>query len=168
MTPVSTKHHYDDSLLLFSCSNVFDSETPWNVTWPGSSEHGIPQARILEWVAISSTRGSSPPRDGTCIFWTDRWVLYHWAIYDGCQMVTLSIISWQNFPSEPMCPLIYLILKLSSSGQWRPLQSGPYTLWTHSLPWAWLCILAQGVSGSYTPFHAAPRNKPHLQGYDSF
>ena len=30
---------------------------------PGSSVHGILQARILEWVAISFSRGSSPPRD---------------------------------------------------------------------------------------------------------
>ena len=30
---------------------------------PGSSVHGISQARILEWVAISFSRGSSPPRD---------------------------------------------------------------------------------------------------------
>ena len=32
---------------------------------PGSSVHGILQARILEWVAISSSRGSSRPRDQT-------------------------------------------------------------------------------------------------------
>ena len=30
---------------------------------PGSSVHGIFQARVLEWVAVSSFRGSSPPRD---------------------------------------------------------------------------------------------------------
>ena len=30
---------------------------------PGSSVHGILQARILEWIAISSSRGSSRPRD---------------------------------------------------------------------------------------------------------
>ena len=35
---------------------------------PGSSVHGISQARILEWVAISSSRGSSWPRDRTRIF----------------------------------------------------------------------------------------------------
>ena len=29
----------------------------------GSFVHGVPQARILEWVAISSSRGSSRPRD---------------------------------------------------------------------------------------------------------
>ena len=32
---------------------------------PGSSVHGILQAGILEWVAITSSRGSSPPRDQT-------------------------------------------------------------------------------------------------------
>ena len=28
-------------------------------------DHGIPQARILEWVAFPFSRGSSQPRDGT-------------------------------------------------------------------------------------------------------
>ena len=32
---------------------------------PSSSVHGISQATILEWVAISFSRGSSRPRDGT-------------------------------------------------------------------------------------------------------
>ena len=32
---------------------------------PGSSIHGIFQARVLEWVAISFSRGSSQPRDQT-------------------------------------------------------------------------------------------------------
>ena len=34
---------------------------------PGSSVYGIFQARVLEWVAISFSRGSSRPRDRTCI-----------------------------------------------------------------------------------------------------
>ena len=38
--------------------------TPWTVAF---STHGIFQARLLEWVAISFSRGSSRPRDGTCI-----------------------------------------------------------------------------------------------------
>ena len=44
--------------------------------------HGISQARTLEGEAISSSRGSSQPRDQTrasCIFCTGRRVLYHWA-----------------------------------------------------------------------------------------
>ena len=34
---------------------------------PGSSVHGILQARTLEWVAMPSSRGSSRPRDWTCV-----------------------------------------------------------------------------------------------------
>ena len=34
---------------------------------PGSSAHGIPQARMLQWVAMPSSRGSSWPRDWTRI-----------------------------------------------------------------------------------------------------
>ena len=36
---------------------------PMDYTPPGSSDHGILQARILEWVAISFSRGSSQPKD---------------------------------------------------------------------------------------------------------
>ena len=51
---------------------------------PGSSLCGISQARILEWVFISTPRGSSRPRDGTCVSYVsciaDRFfnLLNHW------------------------------------------------------------------------------------------
>ena len=47
---------------------------------PDSSVHGILQARILEWVAMPSSRGSSWPRVRTCISVSciGRRVLYHW------------------------------------------------------------------------------------------
>ena len=48
-----------------SLSRVQLFATPWTVALPGSSVHGIFQARILEWVAISSSRKSSQPRDWT-------------------------------------------------------------------------------------------------------
>ena len=38
---------------------------PVDYSLPGSSVHGILQARILEWVVISFCRGSSQPRDRT-------------------------------------------------------------------------------------------------------
>ena len=45
---------------------------------PGSSIHGIIQARILEWVAIPFSRGSSRPRDQTRVSHLHcRWILYH-------------------------------------------------------------------------------------------
>ena len=45
-----------------SCPTLCD---PMDCSLPGSSIHGILQARILEWVAISSFRWSSQPRDQT-------------------------------------------------------------------------------------------------------
>ena len=49
---------------------------------PGSSVHGIFQARILEWVTISYSMGTSWSRDQThisCISCIVRGILYHWA-----------------------------------------------------------------------------------------
>ena len=43
---------------------------------PGSSLHEISQARILEWVAISISRGSSRPRNQTWVSCTGGWILY--------------------------------------------------------------------------------------------
>ena len=43
---------------------LFCDPMDWQVS--GSSVHGILQVRILEWVAISFSRGSSRPRDRTC------------------------------------------------------------------------------------------------------
>ena len=48
-----------------SLSRVRLFATPWTDSPPGFSIHGILQARILEWVAISFSRGSSQPRDRT-------------------------------------------------------------------------------------------------------
>ena len=50
-----------------SCSIVSDSLQPHGLYPPGSSVHGILQARILEWVAIPFSRGSSRPRDQTWV-----------------------------------------------------------------------------------------------------
>ena len=49
-----------------SCPTLCD---PMDCSLPGSSIHGIFQARIVEWVAISFSRRSSQPRDGT---WVSR------------------------------------------------------------------------------------------------
>ena len=64
-------------LLLQSCPTLCDI---MNCSLPGFSVHWILQARILEWVAMTSSRGSSRPRDGTHASYVScigRWVLYH-------------------------------------------------------------------------------------------
>ena len=40
---------------------------PLDCSQPGSSVHGTLQARILEWVAMPSCKGSSQPRHRTCV-----------------------------------------------------------------------------------------------------
>ena len=49
-------------LVTHLCPTLCD---PMNCSLPGSSVHGILQARRLEWVAIPFSRGSSQPNDGT-------------------------------------------------------------------------------------------------------
>ena len=49
-------------LVAESCPTLCD---PTDCSPPDSSVHGILQARILEWVAMSFSRGSSKPRDQT-------------------------------------------------------------------------------------------------------
>ena len=50
---------------------------PMRYSPPRSSVHGMSQARILEQVAISFSRGSSRPRDRTCVSCIGKWTLYH-------------------------------------------------------------------------------------------
>ena len=50
---------------------------PIDCSPPGSSVHGIFQARTLEWVTISFSRGSSWPRNHTHISCSVRQILYH-------------------------------------------------------------------------------------------
>ena len=55
---------------------------PMDCNLPGSSVHRIFQTRILEWIAISSSKGSSWTRDQTCVSCIGRWILYHWATWE--------------------------------------------------------------------------------------
>ena len=74
-------HMYACILYHFIHVHIYD---PMDCSPRGSSVHGILQARILEWVFMPSSRGSSWPRDRTnisyvsCIVGTGC-VLYHWA-----------------------------------------------------------------------------------------
>ena len=55
-------------LVTQSCPNLCN---PMDCSLPGFSVHGILQTRLLEWIAISFSRGSSQPRDQT---WVSRTV----------------------------------------------------------------------------------------------
>ena len=66
-----------------SLSGVWLFCDPMDYSLPGSSVHGISQARILEWVAISTSRGSSQPRDQTQVSCLGRWILYHCTTWEA-------------------------------------------------------------------------------------
>ena len=61
--------------------------TPWTspTNLPGSSVHGIFQARILEQVPISYSRGSSWARNWTCVSCFGSQILYHWGTWEAHQ-----------------------------------------------------------------------------------
>ena len=105
----------------FIHKNTFDVQTvqacvlshiwlcdPMDCSPPGSSVHGISQAKIVEQVAISFSSGSSWFRDRTqffCVSCISGWVLYHWATWEdppalGCKFLynlTPPHNSWEQF-----------------------------------------------------------------------
>ena len=96
-----------------SCLTIYE---PMDCSPPGSSVHGTFQARILEWVAISSSRGSSLPRDRThvssvsCI---GRWILLPLS-YLGSPCSKYSSMWQRGFtslrvPISPTIPMIFLL-----------------------------------------------------------
>ena len=62
--PVAYSHGSASNAVLCSGAQLYPTLCdPMDCSPPGSSVHGILQARILEWVAISFSRGSSAPSD---------------------------------------------------------------------------------------------------------
>ena len=88
----------DLGLLLFSYSVVSDALQPHRLQPSGSSVHGISQARILEWVAISLSRGSSRPSDWTRVSCIGKQILYHWATREACESRDSGLTP--HFPGE--------------------------------------------------------------------
>ena len=90
-----------------SCPTLCD---PVDCSLPGSSVHGILQARILEWVAISFSRGSSQPRDQTQVshiagrystLWATREAPYdHMTIHGPIYIVKSLIILVQQLHEQ--------------------------------------------------------------------
>ena len=74
-----------------ACSKSFQSCltlcNPMDIACQAPLSMGILQARILEWVASSSSRGSSRPREWTllsCVSWIGRQVLYPSTTWEAC------------------------------------------------------------------------------------
>ena len=114
-----------------SCPTLFDL---MDCSVPGSSDHGISQTKILWWVAIFSSKGSSQPRDWTCVSCIGRWILYPWAtrlVAHKSPEITLNInkyildewvnvgktpyfisilVNWNNFMCFLLAIVVFLLL----------------------------------------------------------
>ena len=90
-------------LSYFSRVQLFTA--PWTIySPPGSSVHGILQARILEWVAITNSRGSSKLRDWTWVSCIAGGFITNWATREGFVSQVNNICNsrllrtyWYNF-----------------------------------------------------------------------
>ena len=101
-----------------SFSVMSDSCKPIDCCPPGSSVHGISQARILEWVAISSFKRSSWPRYWTHISYvscTSNWVLYQWATWEA----SISKHIFPNYRKPKIKKKIILKESRSLAEWWR-------------------------------------------------
>ena len=58
----------------------------------GSSVYGVFQARILEWIAISSSRVSLWPKDQTHVSCIGRQILYHWTTWESLFYETYNLV----------------------------------------------------------------------------
>ena len=108
---------------LQSCLTVCDST---DCSPPGSSVHGILQARILEWVTMPSSRGSSWARDGNRISYvscTDQQVLYHWVTWEALIMVQYSPKYF-----TPLKILCALPIHVSATSPQTPGNCWPFTI----------------------------------------
>ena len=126
---------------------------PINCSLVVSSDHGILQARILEWVAIPFFGGSSPPRGQTCVSWVSwigRRILSHW-------------ITWEAITSSlnPFCRgKIGTHISLATSlGPFHSLLPSPGNAWPLSLACLLSFCLLQLLS---FPPHLLPLLPPAL------
>ena len=83
-----------------SCPTVCN---PMDCSPPGSFVHWILQTRILQWVAMPFSRGSSLLRDGTQISWIGRLILYHWATREAPKTTWISHNYIYIYLSSPSC-----------------------------------------------------------------
>ena len=90
------RHIYGNQLFKGLCklvrsvaAGMSDSTDPLGYNLPGSSVLGILQARILEWVAMPSSRGSS--QGSNLYFLHCRWILYCWATREALKGLQICL-----------------------------------------------------------------------------
>ena len=92
--------------------------------------HGISEARILEWVVISFSRGSSWPRDWTYVSCIGRQILYHWATWETPKyyfssiLIGIPVFTLASFRVTLIHYKLYCVIFLLITLQWLPASEG--------------------------------------------
>ena len=117
----SSNHIVLESVLLIqSYPTLWD---PVNYSLPGSSVHGVFQARVLEWIAISSSKGSSPPRDLTWVSCLGRWFFTIWDTREASPEILVHVRETNKTPFQTLSELFERKLKWSRiSTEWDRTQ----------------------------------------------
>ena len=135
---------------LQSCLTLCD---PTDCSLPGSSVHGIPPARILEWVALPSSRGSARSRGQTHVSYVScigRQVLYHYCHLGSRRKAQVLFIQDASLGTRPSCgchPLLDTLwgelgLPAHTSAQYILIQHKLLSLTNNSLRCVWETSLA--------------------------
>ena len=110
-----------DSLNIFTGSVIQSCLalcSPMDGSLPGSSVHGIFWERILKWLAISYSSGSSQPRDQShlsSISCTGRQILYHQrhlgspSIFSRVVLKSVKSVQYLGFLRDDLCQFIWLL-----------------------------------------------------------
>ena len=122
----------------------------------GSSVHGISQARILEWVVTSVSRGSSQPRDQTGVSCIGRWILYQGATSKAQSVRSSAYKCWKMVNVHTLAELGHLLsLPTSASSlhsfcdplavSWQVCTCFCFIAFVLEVPSEWnLCLLHSG------------------------
>ena len=103
---VSTKALHDSCVCALLCLTLLWPHRP------GFPIHGIFLARILEWVAISSCRGSSWPRDWTHVELTSSALASRFFTTESSGNPSYKILNLDNWGSRYVCIVVIGILEL--------------------------------------------------------
>ena len=139
-------------LRLYRCKGAHAQLCPTlgdSVDWgpPGSSVYGILQPRIWEWIAMSSSRGSSWPMDRiwvSCVSFTGRQILHHCATWLIPKLLLIHYFpggTWKIRGATLKKTSFQYLLQMSTwvfwVGIWKWQICGMWALVITSLPPAW-------------------------------
>ena len=141
-------------MLSFSSKSCLTLCGPMDCSLPGFSVHQISQARIMECIAISFSKGSSQPRDWTCVsciagsLLHQKQIHYHW----GTREAPTSML----VPQKQKICLVYFITMLCFIKKKKKKLGPYYDICAFPLLLRWCPRLIHGFSQTASKYFLSP------------